>query len=270
MKKTKVIIPAMGLLLLSTAASITGTVAWFSVNTTVTANGMSVKAKAQEGIAISNAANGTYNFTAASSKSTVAELYPASTIDFDPFLTSVSTNPGQANTQQAYSTGAAWVDNNTEAHYVVHDFYIRSSSASALTIGSLDVKSVDAKVGGSAATQELSKSLRVGVKFDTSSNVYIYGPVTGFTATVSVQNAAGAYDANNRTDVTALAGNVESNDTSVTTLPSRENNGKHVYVYVWFEGEDAACISNNLPVSAEQLDISITFGFTAAQAPANP
>ena len=45
MKKTKVIIPALGLLLLSTAASVTGTVAWFAANTTVTANGMPVTAK---------------------------------------------------------------------------------------------------------------------------------------------------------------------------------------------------------------------------------
>ena len=45
MKKTKVIIPALGILLLSTAASVTGTVAWFSMNDTVTASGMSVTAK---------------------------------------------------------------------------------------------------------------------------------------------------------------------------------------------------------------------------------
>ena len=45
MKKTKVIIPALGLLLLSTAASVTGTVAWFAANATVTATGMSVTAK---------------------------------------------------------------------------------------------------------------------------------------------------------------------------------------------------------------------------------
>ena len=45
MKKTKVIIPALGILLLSTAASVTGTVAWFSMNNTVTASTMTVKAK---------------------------------------------------------------------------------------------------------------------------------------------------------------------------------------------------------------------------------
>ena len=45
MKKTKVIIPALGLLVLSTAASVTGTVAWFSANNSVSATGMQIKAK---------------------------------------------------------------------------------------------------------------------------------------------------------------------------------------------------------------------------------
>ena len=266
MKKTKIIIPAMGLLLLSTAASITGTVAWFSVNTTVTANGMSVKAKAQEGITISNAAAGTYNFTAASVKDTCAALYPASSWNCSTFLTSVSTNPGLANTQQTYTTATAWVDNDHDAHYVVHDFYIRSSSPAALTVGSLDVNEVTAKVGGAAAAQNLSKSLRVGVVFAGSSNYYIYAPVTGYSTPVSVQKAAGAYSTAEgaRASVAALASNTESNDTAVREIPANGANGLHVSVYVWFEGEDAACISNNLVVDTEQLDIAIEFGFTAA------
>ena len=45
MKKTKVIIPALGLLLLSTAASVSGTVAWFAMNASVQANGMQITAK---------------------------------------------------------------------------------------------------------------------------------------------------------------------------------------------------------------------------------
>ena len=45
MKKTKIVIPALGLLLLSTAASVTGTVAWFASQATVTATGMSVTVK---------------------------------------------------------------------------------------------------------------------------------------------------------------------------------------------------------------------------------
>ena len=45
MKKTKILVPAAGLLLLGTAASVTGTVAWFSMNTTVNATGMQIRAK---------------------------------------------------------------------------------------------------------------------------------------------------------------------------------------------------------------------------------
>ena len=52
MKKTKVIIPALGILLLSTAASVTGTVAWFSSNASVSATGMSVKARTDEALVI--------------------------------------------------------------------------------------------------------------------------------------------------------------------------------------------------------------------------
>ena len=52
MKKTKVIIPALGILLLSTAASVTGTVAWFSANSTVNANGMKVQATTSESLVI--------------------------------------------------------------------------------------------------------------------------------------------------------------------------------------------------------------------------
>ena len=52
MKKTKIIIPALGILLLSTAASVTGTVAWFSANTTTTVTGMKVKTKVSSNLLI--------------------------------------------------------------------------------------------------------------------------------------------------------------------------------------------------------------------------
>ena len=54
MKKTKIIIPAMGMLLLGTAASVTGTVAWFSVNNSVTVSGMSVQTKVQSNLLIAD------------------------------------------------------------------------------------------------------------------------------------------------------------------------------------------------------------------------
>ena len=272
MKKTKVIIPALGLLLLSTAASVTGTVAWFSMNTTVTATGMNVQAKAQAGLVISNASDGTYNASSASVKTTCAALYPASTYNLSTWLTSVSTNPSAANTQQAYSSATAWSSNESDAHYVFHDFYIRSSSATALTVWSVDVESVSAELIDEDTTDEvtptlqnLSKSLRVGVKFGTSENSYIYAPISGYTATVSVQKAAGNYSsaAADRQDVSALAGNTHSRDNSITSVPANTAAGLHAYVYVWFEGEDANCISDNIVSDLNKIAITVSFTTTA-------
>ena len=45
MKKSKIIIPALAMLVMSTAATVTGTVAWFTMNKTATAEGMVVSAK---------------------------------------------------------------------------------------------------------------------------------------------------------------------------------------------------------------------------------
>ncbi len=53
MKKTKIIIPALGMLLLSTAASVSGTVAWFSMNTSINVDGMQVTTKVSSNLQIS-------------------------------------------------------------------------------------------------------------------------------------------------------------------------------------------------------------------------
>lgn len=63
MKKTKVLIPALGILSLSMAASITGTVAWFSANASVTANGMKIAAATDSSLLISDAMDHTFGYT---------------------------------------------------------------------------------------------------------------------------------------------------------------------------------------------------------------
>ena len=76
MKKTKIIIPALGVMLLSTAASVTGTVAWFSMNSFVNATNMNILAKAEEGIVISNEAKTLWTDSAIASKSSAVAVYP--------------------------------------------------------------------------------------------------------------------------------------------------------------------------------------------------
>ncbi len=52
MKKTKIVVPALAVLLLSTAASVSGTVAWFSMNTQIKVTGMTVTTKVSSSLQI--------------------------------------------------------------------------------------------------------------------------------------------------------------------------------------------------------------------------
>ena len=55
MKKSKIIIPALGMLVLSTAATVSGTVAWFTMNKVANAEGMIVSAKTSGSLIIKEA-----------------------------------------------------------------------------------------------------------------------------------------------------------------------------------------------------------------------
>ena len=100
MKKTKIIIPALGLLLLSTAASVTGTVAWFAANASVSATGMQVKAKTAS----------TYLLIGTGDNDTAAEIQAIS-----PASTSVALTVSD---EQALVLPSKPVENSTEAGYL--------------------------------------------------------------------------------------------------------------------------------------------------------
>jgi len=261
------IVSAAAMLAVSASMLGTSTYAWFTMNKAVTVDGMQLKAKAETGLVVANAAAGTYDETASTAKATVAQLYPGSTYNLSTWLHSTSGRTDAANTQKSYTLGTPWVNNDDCGNYVVHDFYLKGATADATTLTSLDINSVEAKVSTSAPSQELSKALRVGIQFEGSSNIYIYAPVTGYTATVSVQKAVGDYSSvtTDRESVSALAGNVKSQDTSITSLPSRGTDTPiHASVYIWYEGEDENCKSDNLlaAASVEQIEVSVEFGIT--------
>lgn len=239
------------------------------MNTTVTATGMQVQAKAEAGLIIANAADGTYNVSASSVKSTAAQLYPGSTSDLVNWFHSTSTNPAVANNEQEYSAGTAWTANSgTFGNYIVHDFYIKSSSTETLTVTALNVKSVEAKVGDAAAAQELSKALRVGILIEgdetgSTQNVYIYAPVAGYSSSYTVTNQTGAYDngTGKRTTVAPKAGTTLT-ASAVTSIPGSTGTPINVQIFVWFEGEDSSCISNNIQAALETLTVTVEFSYT--------
>ena len=131
MKKTKIIIPSLGLLLLSTAASVSGTVAWFSANSSVKVSGMQVTTKVSGNLLIAeDNASDDYYSTANLTQGRVGVLEPVSSINGSSFFYTVdkikgtgeSTNVADpANHSAFYAYNEATAQAHTAAGKTAYD-----------------------------------------------------------------------------------------------------------------------------------------------------
>lgn len=275
MKKFSKLIPAFCMLLISAMLMGTSTFAWFSMNTQVTATGMQVKAAAEGGIVITNSTKGTWSAEAAAHVTT-ASLFPASrdntTGEGLKWYHNKSKNADDAAAGQESSTyetlstklsatteGVGYVDSNsnnqydagTDAAYFLMNTFTIKSSGDTLTNTPLYINKVDVK--SSDNLLNIDKALRVAIVVD--STTYIYAPVDGATTTYKVAGSS--------SDTTALTSATGKNKaTSVTTIPNTDS-GIPVSIYVYFEGEDAACKSTNISgITIDTLTVSVQFGTT--------
>ena len=171
MKKTKVIIPALGLLVLSTAASISGTVAWFSLNQSVSMNGMSVTTQVSSNLMIAAGTAGTGTagegaFSSSAVQTATGILEPVSTVNgADFFYTTngkadgdaaaddyVAYDQAQFRTDYGVGTAVGWVDYVFELKAVNTD----TSNAKYINLSKLDL----IYTGASTDTQ---KAFRVAI-----------------------------------------------------------------------------------------------------------
>ena len=258
----KKLIPALALLLVSAVMLGTSSFAWFSMNTTVQATGMEVKAATAKNLVISatSAVGSDENNTAASSFTDLVELTPASVQTLAGSQNFFKVNNNNVNyASGAMETGATTVattpiTEGTAGEVVKHTFYIRIDGKAGDAFDKLYVSSITV----SATSQNITKALRVGVV--SGSNGYIYAPVDGATTSYKGIVAAGTKGTNDiegASNVTLTAVNTAS-----ASLGSVAQNAyTQVDVYIWYEGQDANCTSAN-SVNVEALSISI--GFTAA------
>ena len=285
MKKTKVIIPAMGLLLLSTAASVTGTVAWFSMNNSVTATAMQIKVKAEDGILISNSARSAWT-DSANATVTSATLLPtsAAAVASPTFVSANSSNADDAQAGQAvgnYSDltlawsasteGVGYVDSNANSTYdaaadkayvLLNQFYIKSSGGvisqdqqnpqTLLYVN--DVTATSSRAEG--AFVKVDNSLRVLVVVNT--DAFVYAPVKDQASGTTTMS----YTWKATTAVTANAPTVyDQACASVTSISNVDNSAVSVKIYCYFEGEDANCKSTNISgITMENLNVTVNFG----------
>jgi len=285
MKKTKKLALGLGALLMSlTAASgVTGTLAWFTAANTVTVSGLSMQAAAEQGIVIANEAHTTdaawQTSATASHNGNGAQFIPTSTANTTNWYHGYASSAANGQLYEDIAEITAEDTHASPAHgtdgdgvygfldtttwknvYLLNSFFIQSSSVNAIQAQDVYVRDFETKVGENAPSQDLSKSLRVAViKHGKTTPVIIVAPVAGADPTyeVGLIGHKTSITATTKTDVESLV--VDSN----VDIPAYTTNGANALqydVFVYFEGEDENCKSNNIAASLESLSVAFKFG----------
>ena len=253
MKKTKVIIPALGILLLSTAASVTGTVAWFTTNNSVSASTMTVHAVVSGNLFIKEGNSATLdqiNAVSASLTTTATSLSPVDVIADGtvgaklqiPDVYSTSPTVGGAGTVSTYKavTGSSITPTSAtgETGYVLVDYVsIANKQTNASTFPLHPTVEVEVH-----SDDLLAKALRAGIviaQFDGSLGAATY--YESGDAAISTKTVGEGESAVTKTYATLDFNNGEN------PYPSALNDNKiyRVALMLWFEGDDGDCFVNN-------------------------
>lgn len=294
MKKTnnksakRKLIPAIAMLTCSAVMLSTATYAWFTMNKEVQVTNMQVKAKADQGLLINEVADyssdqwddiATTNqqtgiqLHATSTANTNAWFYAYSKKSNDAAKATASANSGNlsgsyntltatANTLQTASAGTSAltevyyrdIDGDTayddgEGYYVKYTYYLKSSAdaiAPVLTAGGESLQIKDVTVEGNTGSADLDKSIRVAVVVN--NKAYIFAPLN---------SSAGTYYVG--TGHTATAPLTGNGITDLASIPSVTTDGTPVYVYLYFEGEDENCKTDNVTSTLDNLTVSFKF-----------
>ena len=255
MKKTKIIIPALGMLLLSTAASVTGTVAWFSMNSDVTASSMSVTAVAESGIAIAPyKTNNTVAPLDAEFKN-IAPACVAAKTQMRPTFTddgvkwyhakSVDVNNGQSLSTEGYEDVSSATD-----IYLLNKFQIKSTAETT----DVYVKGITLQASGG---QEFDACARVLVK--SGDATLFFAPIAPASHTTETTGTGGAITSAKSITFTTV------NTQAALILDDLSTTAEDVDVFLYFDGEDVACKSINI-YSFVATTVDVVFTSIAPQA----
>lgn len=153
-----------------------------------------------------------------------------------------------------------------EGYYVMYKYYLKSSGSDNLVLNPATSggQNLGIKVTAAAATPEdgtastnLNKALRVGVKIN--SKFYNFAPfATDADVSYNVTKNVGGtqYDS-----TTAYKAN--TTQYAAVTIPkisgNESGNGIEADVYIWFEGEDVNCKSDNITATLDNLTVDVQF-----------
>lgn len=286
---------AIAMIMVSLIALSSSTYAWFTMNKTVTASGLTVKARTEGGIQIKRTKGGTGSDSAQFASSSTQQLLPTSTADGMTWAHAAavgsSTHNADEKTYTLLNTTANFQEipanensigfgtiggTSTKTYYYVFDEFTITRDSNSKSFTDLYVSEVTASKTNGSITP-LSSSLRVLVKCvtkDQGTKYYIFAPVADATKEYQVvTNIATSGTTVNITKetVTALLSADSANqpltlqETQLYSGEVESLDGLNVTVYVYFEGEDDRHTTNNISAAAGVLDeLNITLKFSCS------
>ncbi len=293
----KQLVAAIAMVLVAAVALGSSTYAWFAMNSTVTATGMTVKAKADEGILINEVAahaSESWDDSATGNNSTAILLRATSTANTGTWYSAhskVSSSAAEAaastasanlttggyttltlatDTSQAATGGTqaartiGYVDtsansayDNGEGYYVKYTYYIKSSS-DQITCGlAQNAQNLNVAVSAGGTTNSAALDAALRVAVVIGGKAYIFAPVTGADTSYYVNAAANATTAYTSVQATGLG-----------SIPATSADGTQADVYIYFEGEDAGLKTDNVTATLDDLAITVDFSLVTNAAAA--
>ena len=257
----KKLIPALCMLLVAASLLGTSTYAWFSMNETVTAQGMKVTAISDSKFLQIRASTATWNnndpFTevtfSASEVPALKPTHPATSLSdqtMTPFstgaaapvwVTAFSANPNESTAK--YGTYAQITGNIETAGYALMESVVvrlkpsSNSANSSITASDLKVTGVKITPVGDAA-DALAPALRV--LFECGSKRVLWAPGDD--------------------KISGTADDVFTGSSNAVLVPSLSTGDTEITIYVFYDGTDSACTTNNA-LDPKQYTVDFSLGF---------
>lgn len=216
-------------------------------------------------------------------------------LDFIQATAATAGTDAEANIYYKEKDGtAATIGDNDDGAFIKYTYYVKSSGSNAITLNTdltndgddtlyvkqIKIGGLDKNTDGDALAHDLDKTLRVAV-LPAGGSALTFAPVAGAdssyfitsaynsstgavtSAAASLANGTASVDYSGASAVSTWTATTASNTTdglSLATLPATTSAGAQIDVYIWFEGEDVNCNTDNIYSDLDELTVEIVFG----------
>lgn len=279
---------AVAMVCVAAVALGSSTYAWFVNNTKVTADSVTVTAKAANTLLISHANENAWGTTAKFKAETATEFVPVSTVNATSFFKDSKWGTETGATQKGEYTAQEFVAADNTKDYFVDSFQVKSSQDCGLY---LDSETQFTTTGNA----NVLKSMRLALVVDGEKTFFYQVDATpisgsgnsynttlvsmaadGVKKAISAAAAAAVIEADNMSsgDVIALSSGTVTAPGDNTTLVEKDDNkklcdltantAKTINVYIWMEGCDYDCNTVVVKQITEQA-VKCVLGFVAGK-----